>query len=292
MSGTALLELLERDELVVLPGVFDGLTATIVEDLGYEAIYQGGYATGASTAITEPIISAPEMCDRAREITESVDVPLLVDGNAGFGDPAHTYRSVNAYVNAGISGIHIEDQVHPKRLHYHAGIKRIIGVDEMLDKVEAAVQARQDHDHDIAIVARSDAARDQRREDERIEDAVERVNQYLNAGADAAMVFPSTEAELRYAANHIDGPFIFTLVEGREPRPSTDELDEIGVSAVLYAISATVAAGQRIHDLYSTLQETGETGLDMEAFNQTQSMVEDRIGLPKYYDIEERTGKK
>jgi methylisocitrate lyase len=232
------------------------------------------------------------MCDRAREITEHTSLPLIVDGNAGFGDPAHTYRAVNAYAKAGISGMHIEDQVYPKRLHYHAGIKHTIEEDEMVKKVEAAVQSREDHGEDIVIIARTDTARDNRRETETIEDAVDRVNTYLDAGADAGMLFPASEEELQFAADNVDGPMVFTMVEGRDPHPTTEELNEMGVGCTLYALSATVAAAQRVHQMYSDLAETGYTNLDEDEFNEYSEFVEERIELPKYYDIEASSGKK
>lgn len=292
MTQTDLLRLIESDELLVAPGVCDGLTASIVAELGYEAIYLGGYATGAATAHTEPMITMSEMVDRAREITSNVDRPVIVDGNAGFGDPAHTYRSVKEYAKAGIGAIHIEDQVYPKRLHYHAGIKRITDAEAMVEKVNAADQSRIENDLDIVLIARSDAARAQRREYETIDEAIRRVNLYLDAGADAAMVFPANEAELRQAVEEIEGPMVFTMHEGREPNLTTDELDDIGVAVSLNAISATVAIAKSIRKIYTRLREEGHTGLDMDEFQEFQSYIETRIGLDRYYEIEERTGKK
>lgn len=288
-------ELRERvcdGELLLAPGVFDALSASIVESIGFEAVYLGGYATGAATAHTEPILTMTEMCDRAREITHNVEIPLIVDGDAGFGDAAHTYRAINEYAKAGIAGIHIEDQVYPKRLHYHAGIKRTISTDEMVGKIEAAVESREDHDEDIVIIARTDTARDQRREYETIEDAVSRINTYLSAGADAGLLFPSSTEELQYATEHVDGPVVFVMVEGREPNLTADELDEAGISVTLNALSATVAVTRAVHQLYTNLYQEGHTHLNAEEFNQYQEQIEELIGLPKYYEIEERTDKK
>lgn len=292
MTATSLLEMFERDEVLVAPGVFDGLSAKIVDALGFEAIYLGGNATGAATLATEPMIDMSEMCARAREITHNVDRPLIVDGDAGFGDAAHTYRAVREFANAGIAAMHIEDQVFPKRLHYHAGIKRTIPAEEMVEKIAAGLDARDDHDLDMLLIARTDAARDNRRETETIDDAIDRVNTYFEAGADVCMIFPSSMEELRRSAAECEGPILFTMVEGREPRPTTDELTDLGVGGVIYALSSTIAMADAVREVYTTLRETGFTGLDMDGFNETQTFVESEIGLPKYQAIEERSGKK
>jgi methylisocitrate lyase len=299
MSATNLRTLLEGDDMLVAPGVFDGLTATIVEEIGFDAAYLGGWATGASTAITEPIVGAAEMCQRASEIVENVQIPLLVDGNAGFGNAPHTYRAVNKYATTGIAGIHIEDQVYPKRLHYHAGRrhggqKHISDVSHMEHKIGAANEAKRDNDTDIVIVARSDAGRGQRREqhDETIDDAIHRVNSYLDAGAEAAMVFPQSTEELERAVDDIDGPLILTLVEERDPDLTVSELDEIGVGMTIYALSASIKTADAIREMYTELMENGHTGLGDEEYDRVKDYVKECIGLPRYFDIESREGKK
>lgn len=294
MSAQRLRDLIVADDLLVLPGTFDGLTAAIVESIGFDAVYLGGYATGASTAHTEPVLSMTEMRDRAQSIVENVDVPVLVDGNAGFGNAPHTYRSIRAYAQAGIAGIHIEDQVYPKRLHYHAGRKHITPASEMESKITAATQSIEECGDDIVLIARTDAARGQRRSehDETIEDAVHRANAYLDAGAEAAMVFPQSTAELAFAVEHIDGPVVFTLVEGRDPVPPIAELDDLGVAAVLYALSATIQTAKSVQELYTGLLHEGVTALEKDDFDRYQTLVEECIGLPRYYDLEASEGKK
>lgn len=293
MKAETLRELVNDDEILVAPGVYDTLTGKIAEDIGFNAIYQGGYATGATTGATEPMASLGDMCDRAREITHNTSTPLIVDGNAGFGNPSHTYRSVQEFANTGIAGMHIEDQVYPKRLHYHAGIKRIVEPDEMVKKIEAAAQARDDINGDIVLIARSDANRGQRRETESIEDAVNRVNQYIDAGAEVGMVFPGDREELEYATNNIDGPFLFTMVESREPVPTIDELDEIGVDIVITAITATLVTAHHMRNMYENLYNDGSPpDIEMETMAELREFVESTIDLPKYYDIEEEAGLK
>lgn len=284
--------IVDRDEILVAPGSYDALSAGIVESLGFESAYLGGWATGASTAATEPMATMTEMCDRAREITHTIDIPLIVDGNAGFGNPAHTYRAVQEFAKTGIAGMHIEDQVYPKRLHYHAGYHHITDPEEMEQKVESAVAAQDEMDEDIVLIARSDANRGNRREFETIEDAVNRVNRYFDAGAEVGMLFPETPEETEYVADHADGPMMFVLSESRAPYPTTDELDDLGYAAVIYPISASAAAASAIIDRYESLKTTGSTGFDPDEFSEIRERITEIIDLPHFYEIEEAAGNK
>ncbi len=283
---------IEAEELLVAPGTTDALTASIATDVGFDTVYLGGYATGAATAVTEPMATMTEMCDRAREIAYAVDVPLVVDGNAGFGNPAHTHRTINHFINSGVAGIHIEDQVYPKRLHYHEGYHHITPVEEMVTKVEVADQARKDARGDIVLIARSDANRGNRRETETIEDAVERVNAYFDAGADVGMLFPRTWEEMEYVAAHATGPMTFVLSDNYEPRPTTDELENLGYAMVIYPTAAPVVITKHMKALYESIRDEGETGWDPTEYGDIRTYIESIIGLPEYYDIEERSGRK
>ncbi|MFB6304794.1 MAG: oxaloacetate decarboxylase [Haloferacaceae archaeon] len=282
------------DDLHVTPGVFDALSATIAEREGFDSVYLGGYATGAATAATEPMLTLTEMCDRAREITHATDLPLAVDGGAGYGHPAHTYRAVREFAKTGVSAVHIEDQVYPKRLHYHEGVKHIVPTEEMVAKVEAAAEAVESMPEDVVVVARTDAGRGQRREteDEDVGDVLERVQAYLDAGAEVAMVFPRSMEELRYVVDGASGPVMFPVIEGYTPYPTTEELDEAGVDWAVYPITPTVAATRALVDSYRSIRDAGVTGVDPHRFEDVRGYIEECIDLPTYYDIEERAGYK
>lgn len=283
---------IQSDDLVIAPGTTDALTATIATSVGFDTVYLGGYATGAATAVTEPMATMTEMCDRAREISYQIDVPLVVDGNAGFGNPAHTHRTINHYIASGVAGIHIEDLVYPKRLHYHEGRHHITNVESMKTKIEVANQARKDTDGDIVLIARSDANRGNRRDTETIETAVNRINEYFDAGAEVGMLFPRTWAEMEYIADHAQGPMTFVLSDNYEPRPTTDELQELGYGMVIYPTAAPVVITKYIKELYESIRDRGKTGWDPEEYDAIRTYIEEFIGLPDYYDIEERTGNK
>lgn len=299
MSG-AFQQLIERDTIVVVPGVFDALTAKIAEDVGFEALYLGGYVVGSSIAVSEPLTTMTEMCNRAGEITAVTDLPLIVDGDAGFGNPSHAHRTIRQFDHAGIDALHIEDQVYPKRMHYFAtedreGRKHVIDVEEMQMKIRAAAEAKVQIGSDITIIARSDAARDQRREFETIADAVERVNAYFDAGADAGLLFPADREEARYVAEHADGPMMYVMLENRlerSERPSIEELEAMGYGVAAFPIGATVLAARETKRMYESLRETGDTGINKESFATTRNEINRVIGLHDYYDLEERAGNK
>lgn len=283
---------IQSDNLVIAPGTTDALTATIATSVGFNTVYLGGYATGAATAITEPMATMTEMCDRAREISYQVDVPLVADGNAGFGNPAHTHRTINHYIDSGVAGIHIEDQVYPKRLHYHEGRHHITDVESMKTKIEVAHRARKDAEGDIVLIARSDANRGNRRDTETIETAVDRINEYFDAGAEVGMLFPRSWEEMEYVADHAEGPMTFVHSDNYEPRPTTDELQELGYGIVIYPTAAPVVIAKHIKQLYENIRDRGKTGWDPEEYDDLRTYIEGCIGLPDYYDIEEASGRK
>ncbi len=156
MKTTAILrKLLQEPGIIVAPGTPDPLTAKLVQNIGFEAAYLGGYMTGASLCATEPLTTSTEMVMVAKYVTAAISIPLIVDGDAGFGDATHTSRMVKEFERAGAAGVHIEDQVFPKRVSYHVGLKHIISIDEMITKIEAALNAREDSD--FVIIAQTDA---------------------------------------------------------------------------------------------------------------------------------------
>jgi 2-methylisocitrate lyase-like PEP mutase family enzyme len=136
--------LLEDKKLIIAPGCFDALSARIIETLGFECAYLGGYAIGAVLGTTEPISTLDDTIRLASYITARINIPLIVDGNAGFGDAAHAMRAVREFERAGVAAIHMEDQVFPKRAHYHAGKKFVIPMEEMVEKIRFSAKARGD----------------------------------------------------------------------------------------------------------------------------------------------------
>lgn len=247
------------DEMLVAPDVYNPLSARLAEAEGFEAAYLGGYATGLSRGIAEPLLSMGEMRDAIRNIAQVTEIPIFVDADAGFGSPDHTYRTVQEFARSGAAAMFIEDQVIPKRLGYHEGDIELVDEAEMVEKVEAAAKARDDlPDDDIVLLARTDVYHKGRREFETMEDAVERVNAYLDAGAEAAILYPETVEEAEYAVEHVEGPVKYSAAEYKDWTPSMATLEDIGFALTNTSNSTMAATALALREFYSDLAETGE----------------------------------
>jgi 2-methylisocitrate lyase-like PEP mutase family enzyme len=131
-------ERLRQGETIVAPGAYDPISARVVQFLGFPAVYTGGYITGAHTTITEPLLTLTEQVEVAHKVVRAVNLPVLADAGAGYGDPLHVMRCVREFEAAGIAGIHIEDQVYPKRASYHKGLEHIIALEEFQERLTYA----------------------------------------------------------------------------------------------------------------------------------------------------------
>jgi methylisocitrate lyase len=283
---TRLRGLLARPGMIVAPACFDPLTARIAAGLGFEALALGGYALGSATAISEPLMTLTEVADAARRITAVVNVPLIVDAATGFGEPLHVMRTVRQFEQAGVAAIHIEDQIFPKRAHYHRDYREhTVSAEEMIDKIRFACQARQDPD--FVIVARTDTMRT-----EGYAEGIRRARLYAEAGADLVMLFPNSAEEAARAPGDCPVPLIYVNSSGnRVGRPvyPTQELDRLGYKICYDAISVTIASFQAVSTMLRTLKETGLTGLDPAQAIAGRKAIEDTIGLEEHYKVEEQT---
>ncbi|MBI3967834.1 MAG: isocitrate lyase/PEP mutase family protein, partial [Chloroflexi bacterium] len=174
----ALRRAIQGDEIVVAPVCINAITARIIQKLGFSACYLGGYAFGAASCLTEPLTTMMEIVEAAQHIARRIDLPLIVDADAGFGEPLHTMRTMQEFEWAGVAGVHIEDQIFPKRAHYHKDYQEhVIPIEEMQMKIRLAVQARQDPN--FVIIGRTDSMRT-----DGYDEGVKRARAYLEAGAD------------------------------------------------------------------------------------------------------------
>jgi len=278
--------LVARPGLIVSPACFDPLTARIAAGLGFESIALGGYALGSASAISEPLMTMSEVVDAARQITACIDVPLIVDVATGFGDPLHVMRTVREFERAGVAAIHIEDQVFPKRAHYHRDYREhTVSAEEMVDKVRFACQARQDPD--FVIVARTDTMRT-----DGYDEGIRRARLYAEAGADMVMLFPNTAEEAARAPRDCPVPLIYVNSSGnRVGRPvySTQDLERFGYKMDYDAIGTIIASFQATSAMLRRLKETGLTGLDQAEAIAGRKGIEDTIGMDAHYAVEEQT---
>jgi 2-methylisocitrate lyase-like PEP mutase family enzyme len=283
---TRLRRLLARPEMIVAPACFDPLTARIAAGVGFECIALGGYTLGSASAISEPLMTMTEVIDTARRIASAIDVPLIVDAATGFGDPLHVMRTVREFERAGVAAIHIEDQVFPKRAHYHRDyLEHTVSAEEMVDKVRFACQARQDPD--FVIVARTDTMRT-----DGYDEGIRRARLYAEAGADMVMLFPNTAEEAARAPRDCPVPLIYVNSSGnRVGRPvySTQELERFGYKMDYDAIGTIIASFQATSAMLRRLKETGLTGLDQAEAIAGRKGIEDTIGMDAHYAVEEQT---
>ena len=283
-AAARLRALLESGQTIVAPGAFDPLAARLVEEAGFPAVYMTGFGTSAAL-IGRPdvgLLTMTEMAGNAGRIAACVDIPVIADADTGYGNPLNVIRTVGAYEAAGVAGIHIEDQVAPKKCGHMEG-KQVIGAQEMAEKVRAAVDARAQPE--FVIIARTDA-----RAVEGLEAAIERGRLYRDAGADVLFIEAVvSEAEAEEVARAFPGvPLLFNWAEGGKTPPiGLERLTQLGYRIVIFPISTLLAATAAMRRI---LREIAETGTPAALMGELPSFGEflDFIGLPEVRDVEQR----
>jgi carboxyvinyl-carboxyphosphonate phosphorylmutase len=253
-ASDRLRKLIAGRETIVAPGAYDALTARIIEQAGFPAVYMTGFGTTASL-LGRPdvgLLTMSEMVDHARRMARAVDVPLIADADTGYGNPLNVIRTVQEYERAGVSAIHIEDQITPKKCG-HMENKQVIAASEMVEKIHAAVEARTSPD--FLIIARTDA-----RAMEGLDSALRRARLYREAGADVLFVeAPQSEPEVaRVAMELADAPLLFNFAEGGKTPPiPLERLRELGYRIVIFPIGALLAATTAVRKLAAEIQAHG-----------------------------------
>ena len=256
MKKTTLLKkLILEKEILIMPAAYDAVSGIIIEQVGFKATTVSGHATSA-TMLGKPdlsLITLQEMVSHTRNICEAVDIPVLVDGDTGHGNVLNVIRTVKEFEKAGAAGLFIEDQTFPKRCGHLEG-KQVISTEEMVAKIKAAVDAREDPD--FIIQARTDALATHG-----IDEAIERANIYREAGADLLFVeAPTTKEEIIRINKEVNAPTVAIQGEGaKTPMTTAKELEKIGYSVVVYPGSALYAAAWAVKGVMKELMNTGTT---------------------------------
>jgi 2-methylisocitrate lyase-like PEP mutase family enzyme len=274
---------IRQGRVVVIPGVYDALSARIAERSGFPAVVLTGYGVSA-TYLGEPdfgILTQSEMLDVARRVISAVGIGVIVDGDTGYGGPPNVQKLVRDLVAMGARGVILEDQTWPKRCG-HMRDKDVISAEEHAAKIRAACDAR--GDTHLMITARTDAL-----ETHGIEEAIRRALIYKDAGADVLFVEgPRTREELAEIGSRLPPPLAVNLIEGgRTPILSLEELQEMGFFSIGYVLSALYASAAAIERTFATLRHEGRTGSiadDMMSF----SDFNDLIGVEEKYRVDER----
>src|SRR5690606_32126984 len=243
----------DENEIIVLPGVFDALSARIAQQVGFDAMFQTGYGSSAALLGMPDFgfLNAGETLDNARRIIRAVNVPVLVDADTGYGNPLNVWRLVQDLESLGAAGIFLEDQVWPKRCGHMVG-KDVVPKDDYLPKLKAAIEARKSKD--FLIVARTDA-----RAPMGLEEAIERGKAYRKAGADVIFVeAPRSIEELKRVANEIDAPLVANMIEdGVTPTMPAQELLKLGYRIAVFPLSALYSATYAMREVLTELKKTG-----------------------------------
>jgi len=245
----------DNKKIIVLPGVFDALSARIAEQVGFDAMFQTGYGSAAALLGMPDygLLNAGETIDNARRIVQAVNVPVLVDADTGYGNPLNVWRLVRDLQSLGAAGIFLEDQIWPKRCGHMTG-KDVISTDNYIPKLKAALEARKNKD--FIIVARTDA-----RAPLGLEEAIERGEAYRKAGADVIFVeAPRSIEELKKIANCIDAPLVANMIEeGITPNLPAKELLKMGYRIAVFPLSGLYAATFAIKEVFIELKKNGMT---------------------------------
>lgn len=256
-------ELLAADDVLVYPGIYDSFSAQVAQSLGFPMIGIGGNSLGSRLHVAEPLLGLEEIVRQARLITSSVELPLKVDAGAGFGEPLHVMRTVRELEAAGVAMIHLEDQIFPKRAHYHKGIEHVIPAEAMVAKIRAAVTARKNPD--FVIVARTDAMLTHD-----FDEGVRRANMFLQAGADMALVYPNDPAEIARAPKAVKGPLVYGVSDGnRKGRPiySVSQLSAMGYKVVTFPTTILMTVTHNVKSMFRNLQNTGLPAFDQQTLD-------------------------
>ncbi len=246
-------KLLETNESVLVPGIYDALSAKIAQQVGFDAVFHTGYGT-AATLLGVPdigLVSFSEMKERVSNICNSIDIPVIADADTGYGNSLNTMRTVKDYIRSGASGLILEDQVWPKKCGHMKG-KAVIPIDEMESKIIAASQSRKEEKSDLIIVGRTDSLAI-----EGVEMAIERVKRYRKAGADVLFIeAPNKIDELELIAKKVKLPLLLNQLEGgRTPLISMKQAKKIGFKIILFPLTSLYSSTKAMFDSLSYLKK-------------------------------------
>jgi 2-methylisocitrate lyase-like PEP mutase family enzyme len=285
MATTTIGRILNDIHSLAFPGVFDTLSARIAQRTGFSMAFISGYSVAATT-IGEPdmgLLTQTEMVQRARQICGSVEIPIIVDADTGYGNPLNVYRTVNDLIAVGAAGCFLEDQVWPKKCGHMRG-KQVVSREDYIHKIQAAVAAR--GDRDFFIVARTDALAV-----EGIDEAIARVSAARQAGADASFVeAPESRETLAEIGQRSAAPNVANMIEGgRTPVLGKEELTELGFHLILYPLTGLFSAARTIELMYQKLLRDGTT-IGEEHRLMTFPEFNELIGVEEKYELARRFG--
>ena len=252
-------DLFRPGELIVAPGIFDGISARMADPYGFDMLYMTGYGTVAShLGVPDAgIASYTDMVGRVQVMADVVTTPFIADGDTGYGGLLNVQHTVRGYEKAGAAGIQIEDQEFPKKCGHTPG-RKVIPLEDMIQKIQVAVETRDSSD--FLIVTRTDA-----RTDLGLDEALRRGEAFAEAGADVLFIeSPETEEEMAKICASFDLPLLVNVVDGGStPVLSKQEYIDLGYQIAIYPGTGFLAVGHALNSVYATLKKTGAS-LDLD----------------------------
>ncbi len=279
-NSTKLRNLIKNNSFLPIPSCFDALSAKLIEQTGFDAMFMSGFAASASR-IGEPdlgVMTLTEVLDQLNNITDATSLPVIGDGDTGYGNAMNVQRTVKSFAKIGCAGVLIEDQLSPKRCGHTPG-KDVVSREEAFDRIRASVDAREEKD--ILIMARTDA-----NHTHGIKEAIERAQIFHELGSDILFVeAPKTEDEMRLICQEVPGCKIANIVEGGlTPNLSMKELEDIGYNMAVYPLTALSSAMKAIVDSLNKLKTDDDRSSNLMSFTELRK----RVGFDDYYEVSSR----
>ena len=273
-------ELLAGDQIVQFPGAINPINAQIIEQTGFEGVYISGGAFSAAMGLPDiGLTTLTEVADHGRNIARVTNLPTFIDADTGWGEAMNVARTIQEFEDAGISGMHLEDQVNPKRCGHLDG-KEVVTAAEMSKRIAAAVKGRRDEN--FVISARTDS-----RAGEGLDAAIDRAKAYVDAGAD--LIFPEAMRDLgefEKFASSVDVPILANMTEfGKSELFTTEQLANVGVKVVIYPVTTLRLAMGAIKSGLQTIRDQG-TQVDLLEGMQTRADLYDTIDYAAYNDFD------
>lgn len=280
-------DMLDAGETVLAPLALNGLMAKLAEQAGFRALYLGGGASGYQAVWLEANLTLTEMAAAGTAVRSACDLPLILDGAGGWGDPMHIHRSVRHAEAAGFAAIEIEDQVLPKRAHHHVGVEHVIPQDLMVAKIREAVRARRDPG--FAIIGRTNAARCIS-----VDEALRRAEAYHEAGADMLFVLPGKPEDVRTLGERLPAPLMYmTLGGGLEKlEMSPTEMAALGYRFIVDPMSPVLAYHQAMRETYRAMRAGVVNPLLGSGYDREHEALNRSIDLETLLAIERATVEK
>jgi methylisocitrate lyase len=278
-AGQRFRALLDRPEILQMPGAHLGIAALLAKKAGFPALYMSGAAMSATMGLPDlGMITVDDVCFHIRQVVRASGLPVLVDGDTGYGEALNVMHMVRAFEEAGAGAVHLEDQLLPKKCG-HLNDKKLADARDMAAKVAAARKARRH----LYVIARTDAAAS-----EGMDGAVARAKLYLDAGADA--IFPealhSREMFAEFARRMPGVKLLANMTEfGRTPFLTAKEFEELGYAMVIWPVSHLRVANRAMEQLYATIRETGGTMAALDRM-QTRAQLYETIGYHEYESLD------